>query len=84
LRAGSESLDFSFGRSAADAGVMRVPVDGSTASSAAERTVMNSPRGLVFTGSVYFPWKTAPASSRMTSPGAAAVSAACRFAPAGT
>ena len=67
---------------AAVAGVTRSASPGSVASGRSLRTViMVSP---VFTGSVKLPVKVAPGARRISSPGCAASSAACRLPPAGT
>src|SRR5262249_54450560 len=71
-----------FGRTAAFAGLTRVPGGGSSASVALDR-MMIQPLPLVF-GKRKLPTKLAPAASVITSPGCAASSAAWRSAPAAT
>ena len=80
--AGSEPDGFSFGRSAACSGPMRLDGPGSRRSSVAERTTIGRLPSLA--GSTNAPTHVAPASSRTVSPGRARSSAACRSSPART
>ena len=80
--AGSEPDGFSFGRSAACSGPMRLDGPGSRRSSVAERTTIGRSPSLA--GSTNAPTHVAPASSRTVSPGRARSSAACRSSPART
>ncbi len=80
--AGSEPDGFSFGRSAACSGPMRLDGPGNRRSSVAERTTIGRLPSLA--GSTNAPTHVAPASSRTVSPGRARSSAACRSSPART